>query len=123
MYFRNLNAQMECSMSFVHLHRLVQYFRKHTQVECPWKYVSMNKNYHNHTLETNLRHREEKPQNTNSHRTPGINLSKTISSLLLVKMIAKLERTLSLLFTVLCPGARHFIRCLVLVQPRKLNNC
>ena len=23
----------------------------------------------------------------------------------------------------LCPGARHFIRCLALVQPKKTGNC
>ena len=27
--------------------------------------------YHDHTLQTNPRHREEGPQNTNSHKTPG----------------------------------------------------
>ena len=29
----------------------------------------MIRNYHNHTLQTNPRHREEEPQNTNSHKT------------------------------------------------------
>ena len=27
--------------------------------------------YHNHTLKTNVRHREEEPQNTNSPKTSG----------------------------------------------------
>ena len=30
--------------------------------------------YQNHTLQTNPRHREEKSQNTNSHKTLGIQL-------------------------------------------------
>ena len=33
------------------------------------KQVSMNRKYHNHTLQINPRHREEEPQNTNSHKT------------------------------------------------------
>ena len=32
--------------------------------------------YHNHTLQTNPRHHEEEPQNTNSHKTPGRQLKK-----------------------------------------------
>ena len=33
------------------------------------KTVSMIRNYHNDTLQTNPRLREEEPQNTNSHKT------------------------------------------------------
>ena len=36
------------------------------------KSKSMIRKYHNHTLHTtNPRHREEEPQNNNSHKTPG----------------------------------------------------
>ena len=35
------------------------------------KIVSMIRNYHNHTLQTNHLHREEETQNTNSHKAPG----------------------------------------------------
>ena len=33
--------------------------------------VSMIRKYHNNTLQTNPRHREEEPQNNNNHKTPG----------------------------------------------------
>ena len=33
--------------------------------------VSMSKYYHNHTLQSDPRYREEEPQKTNSHKTPG----------------------------------------------------
>ena len=35
------------------------------------KYVGMISKSHNHTLQTNPRHREEEPQNTNSHTMLG----------------------------------------------------
>ena len=54
----------------------------------------MIKKYNNHTQQTNPRHCEEKQQNTNSHKTSG-RQSKATSSLFLIKMIAKLERTQS----------------------------
>ena len=38
------------------------------------KQVSMNKKYHNHTLQTNTSYREEERQNTNSHKTSGTQL-------------------------------------------------
>ena len=31
----------------------------------------MTRKYHNHTLQTNLRHREKEPQNTNFHKILG----------------------------------------------------
>ena len=43
-------------------------------------------------LQTNLWQREEEPQNTNSHKALG-RQSEATSSLFLIKMIAKLERT------------------------------
>ena len=54
----------------------------------------MIRKYHNHTLQTNPRHYEEVPQNTNHHNTLG-KQSKATSSLFPIKMIAKLERTQS----------------------------
>ena len=33
--------------------------------------VNMIRKCHNHTLQTNARHREEEPQNNNSHNSPG----------------------------------------------------
>ena len=49
------------------------------------------------TLKTNTCHPEEEPQATNacSHKTLGRHQSKAITSLLRIRMIAKLERTLS----------------------------
>ena len=38
------------------------------------KQVSMNRKYHNHTLQTNTWYREEERQNTNSHKTSGTQL-------------------------------------------------
>ena len=35
------------------------------------KQVNMTRKYHNHTLQTNPRHREDEQQNTNSHKAPG----------------------------------------------------
>ena len=35
------------------------------------KQVSMIRKYHNHTLQTNPRHHEEEPQNTDCHKTSG----------------------------------------------------
>ena len=52
----------------------------------------MIRKYHNHTLQTNPLHHEEKPQNTNIHKNEEDNSSKATSVLFLVKMIAKLER-------------------------------
>ena len=60
--------------------------------------LRMIRKYHNHTLQTNLRHREKESHNTNSHKTSGRQLKqrkKTALSLFLVKMITILERTLS----------------------------
>ena len=54
----------------------------------------MTKKYHNHTQQTNPKHCEEEPQNTYSHNTSG-RQSKATSSLFLIRMIAKLERTLN----------------------------
>ena len=36
----------------------------------------MIRKYHNHTLQTKPQHREEEPQNTNSHKTSGRQLKK-----------------------------------------------
>ena len=33
--------------------------------------VSLIRNYHNHTLQTNPQHRQKETQNTNSHKTSG----------------------------------------------------
>ena len=52
----------------------------------------MIRKYHNHTLQTNLRHSVEEPHNNNNHKTPG-RQSKPTSSLFPIKMIAKLEMT------------------------------
>ena len=49
----------------------------------------------NHTLHTNLRHRKIESWNTNSLKTSGKQLNKATSSLLPIKIIAKLERILS----------------------------
>ena len=43
--------------------------------------MSMIRKYHNHTLQINPWHKEEEPQTTNSHKTPGRP----------IKMTAKLE--------------------------------
>ena len=32
--------------------------------------------HHNHTLQTNPQHRKDDPQNTNGHKTPGIQIKK-----------------------------------------------
>ena len=45
-------------------------------------------------LQTSLKHREEEPQNNNSHKTSG-RQSKVTSSLFPIKMITKLVRTQS----------------------------
>ena len=42
----------------------------------------MIRKYHNHTLQTTPRHREEQSQNTNSHKTAG----RATSSLFLIKV-------------------------------------
>ena len=55
-------------------------------------HLPLNRKCHNHTLQTNQRYRrEEEKQNTNSH----IDDTKTLSSIFLIEMIAKLERTQS----------------------------
>ena len=57
-----------------------------------------NRKYHNLTLQTNPRHREEEPQNTNlwqSQHTRKTIKAKATSVIFLGKMIAKLDRTLS----------------------------
>ena len=48
--------------------------------------------YHNYTLQTNEQHCEEEPQNNNNHKTAG-GQSKATSSLFLIRMNAKPERT------------------------------
>ena len=53
----------------------------------------MIRKYHNHKLQTTPWHREEEP--LNHHETPGRQLSKAISSLFPIKMIAMLEWTQS----------------------------
>ena len=54
----------------------------------------MIRTYHNHTLQTNQRHREEEPHLTFTvTRQPKDNKSKATSSLFLVKMLTKLEWT------------------------------
>ena len=55
----------------------------------------MIRKYHNHKLQTNSWHREEEPHIT--HQTPGrqTNQSNQLSHLFPIKMIAKLECTLS----------------------------
>ena len=52
--------------------------RLHANHECqgcridhPKNQVSMIRKHHNHTLQTNPRHREEKPQNTDCQETSG----------------------------------------------------
>ena len=45
------------------------------------KKVSMTRKWHDHTLKTNTRHREEETQNTNCQMTLKGNLSKATSSL------------------------------------------
>ena len=55
----------------------------------------MIRKYHNHTQHTNSPHREEELQNIYSNKTSVRQKSKATSSLLLFKMIAKLERTQS----------------------------
>ena len=53
----------------------------------------MVKKYHNHTLQTDPRHREEETKNTYSHMTSGsIKAKQPALSLFNVKMIAKLEK-------------------------------
>ena len=52
----------------------------------------MTTKYHIHTLQTNPRHREEESLNTYSHKASR---TQTARSLFPIKMIAKLERTLS----------------------------
>ena len=37
----------------------------------------MTRKYHNHTLQTNPRHSEQEPQNTDSHKTPGKQLKQS----------------------------------------------
>ena len=56
------------------------------------KQVSMIRKYHNHTLQTILRHREEDPQSINSHKSEG--QLKQISQLFLARQDdCNLERT------------------------------
>ena len=57
------------------------------------KIASMIRKCHNHKPQTNPWHSEEEPHN--NHETPGNQLSKATSSLFPIKMIAKLEWTLS----------------------------
>ena len=45
------------------------------------KYLSLIRKFHNYTLQTNPRYREEETQNTNSHMTSKGNKSKATSSL------------------------------------------
>ena len=41
--------------------------------------VSMIRKYHNYTMQTNQRQREEGPQNTNSHETSGGQLNNQLT--------------------------------------------
>ena len=59
------------------------------------KLVSMIRNYHNHTLQTNPQHCVEEPGTLTVTRQPFDKNSKATSPLSLFKMIAKLERTQS----------------------------
>ena len=52
----------------------------------------MIRKYHNHTLQTNPRHREDKLHKI--HKTPGEQLSKATSSLFPIKMITQLKSIL-----------------------------
>ena len=62
----------------------------------PTKVSEYAQKYHNHKFQTNPRHREEESQNTNNHKTSGRQFKRRKKlSLFLVKMIEKLERTLS----------------------------
>ena len=54
----------------------------------------MNRKYHTNKLQTKPRHRDEEPQSINSNETSE-RQRKATSSLLLVNMIADLERTQS----------------------------
>ena len=67
----------------------VQYVNLPTCIEI----VSMIRKYHSHKLQTNTWHREEEPHN--NYETTGRQKSKATSSLLPIKMIAKLEWTQS----------------------------
>ena len=57
--------------------------------------MSIIRKYHNHTLQTNPRQREEEPQNIYSNNSSVRNNSEATSFLFLFKMIAKLEWTQS----------------------------
>ena len=76
---RNIWAQGEC----LSLHLGGTYSPKGTKI------VSMIRKYHNHKLQTNPLHREEKPHS--NHQIDK--QSKAASSLFPIKMIAKLEWT------------------------------
>ena len=68
------------------------HFQRDTFIFCmnfDLKIVSMIRKYHNHKLQTNPRHREEKPHN--NHETPGRQTERATSSLFPFEMIAKLE--------------------------------
>ena len=70
-------------------------FLKHFALEVGVSIVGMIRKYHNHKLQTNLRHREEEPHN--NHKTPRrqTKQSKASSSLFPIEMIANLEWTQS----------------------------
>ena len=70
------------------LGKLYRWFPKPLVEHITWtnKVMSMTMKYHNHTPQTNPRHREEEPWNTNSHKTSD-RQSKATSSLFLIKMI------------------------------------
>ena len=57
--------------------------------------MDLSRKYHNHTLQTKPRHREEEPQNTNSHATSGRQLKQGKQLLLPRQDDLKLERTQS----------------------------
>ena len=48
-------------------------------------------NYHKHTPQTNPRHREEEPHNTDCHKISGRQLNLSNQLCLPIKMIAKLD--------------------------------
>ena len=55
--------------------------------------MSMIRKYHNHILHTNPRHRKEESQKNTVTKNLKDNKSKATSSLFIVKIIARLERT------------------------------
>ena len=77
------------NMVFSYVQKMISY------VPCSInKYESMVRKYRSHILQINTRYLKEEPQNTVTRHEED-NYSRATSSLLLIKMIAQLERTLS----------------------------